>query len=97
MKDIVVRVGKTVHTWGNQNLDEDDHSCDPAGDCSVKLVSKLYAVQCHSSMETLQRSNEDDAANGKLAFQRHLETKDLHVSVVTAFDVCYIHVPEVSV
>ena len=48
-------------------------------------------------METLQRSNKDDAANGKFAFQRHLETKDLHLSVVTFFDVWYPHIPEVSV
>ena len=30
-----------VHTWGNKDLDEDDHSCDSAGDCSVKLVSNI--------------------------------------------------------
>ena len=87
----------TIHTWGNQDFDEDDHSCDPAGDCSVKLVSKIYASQRHSSVETLQRSNKDDAANGKFAFHRHLQTKDLHVLVVTIFNVWYVHIPEVSV
>ena len=28
-------------TWGNQDLDENDHSRDPAGGCSVMLVSKF--------------------------------------------------------
>ena len=30
-----------VHTWRNQDLNENDHPCDSARDCSVKHVSTI--------------------------------------------------------
>ena len=72
--------GMSVLTWGNQDLDENDHSRDPAGGCSVTLVSEFRCWPRESSV-TLQRSNEDGTANSKFAFQGHLKTKYLHLLI----------------
>ena len=72
-----------VHTRRNQDLDEDDHSGDTAGDCSVGFVSK-YSISphhCHLFIVALQCSNKKDPTDSKLASQRHLKTKYLHLSV----------------
>lgn len=56
-----------VHTWGNKDLDEDDHPRDSAGNRSMDLVSNNFASHWNPPIEALQRSNKNDAANGKLA------------------------------
>lgn len=48
--------GMSVLTWGSQDLDENDHSRDPAGGCSVMLVSKFRCwpreIQCdHTALQ----------------------------------------------
>lgn len=40
-----------VHTWGDKDFDEDNHSCDSAGNRSVNLVSKNFAGPRNPSIE----------------------------------------------
>ena len=72
-----------VHTWRDQDLNENDHSCDSARDCSVRYVSIPTTDHCHLSIEALQSSNKYYRANCKLAFQGHLKAEYLHLSVET--------------
>lgn len=45
-----------VITWRNQNLDENDHSGDTAGDSSVQLVSDKHVliIDIHGNLTALQ-------------------------------------------